>query len=120
MSTAYMSTTLTPLGGQHLHPGQVVWIRPAGGNEIHLQHTRSRQTTYATVGASQVELEPYGNHVEHVVTVAEACEILGVNKARVGQLLDRGYIAGRKAGSTWLVDRASVEARARYYQDNQG
>lgn len=45
------------------------------------------------------------------VTTKEAAEMLGLkSERRVGQMLAAGTLKGRKAGRSWLVDRASVES----------
>lgn len=46
------------------------------------------------------------------ISAAEAAEILHVHRNRVLQLVNSGDLEGRKIGGTWIVDRASVEARA--------
>lgn len=43
------------------------------------------------------------------LTTAEAAERLGLTRERVGQLLNRGELAGRKVGRAWLVDAGSVD-----------
>ena len=112
---AYYSTAMAQLPGQHLHPGQVVWVRDGSAGAIILSRSKSRQDTFATVAKSiEQTLEPYTDHLGQVVTIAEAAEILGVKKARISQLLERGQILGRKAGGSWLVDRRSVEIRRDY------
>jgi excisionase family DNA binding protein len=54
---------------------------------------------------SEEDMEP--------MTRAEAAEALGITKQRVGQLLQRGALRGSKVGKEWLLDRASVKARAK-------
>lgn len=48
---------------------------------------------------------------DEVVSATEAAEMLGVNRARVNQLLNSGQLEGCKVGNTWQVYRYSVEAR---------
>lgn len=50
--------------------------------------------------------------LDNIISVAEACEILGVTPARVNQFLRDGRIKAKKLGRDWAIDRASVEALA--------
>lgn len=45
-------------------------------------------------------------------TVREAAGALGVSVSRVQQLIKSGALDAKKAGGTWLIDSASLEARA--------
>jgi hypothetical protein len=47
------------------------------------------------------------------ITAKEAAMRLGITREAVGQRLRSGALMGRKVGSAWLVDRASVELSAR-------
>ena len=44
-------------------------------------------------------------------TVADACEMLGIGKTRVHQLIKSGVLEAEKIGNTWLIDGRSIEAR---------
>ena len=50
-------------------------------------------------------------HLQVVVSVPEAANILGVGQQRVRQLLDRGKLSGKRVGRDWVVSRESVERR---------
>lgn len=43
------------------------------------------------------------------VTVTQAADMLGVNTARIRQLIESKRLSGRKVGHMWLVTRASIE-----------
>lgn len=45
------------------------------------------------------------------VTIAEASDMLGISRQRVHKLIQSGALRARQSGSTWLIDRASVEER---------
>jgi len=47
------------------------------------------------------------------LTVHEAAALLGVSVRRVRQLCEQGRLVARKHGPVWLIDRASVVARAK-------
>ena len=49
---------------------------------------------------------------EEIITVKEACEILGLTRQRISTLLKNGQLEGRKSGKTWLIYKNSVERRA--------
>ena len=49
---------------------------------------------------------------DEVITVNEACEILGLSRQRVSALLKNGKLDGRKSGKNWMVYKQSVERRA--------
>ena len=117
-----MSTAMTNVGNFHIHPGEVVYAEQNKGTKTWLlSHTKSHQGVFATVG-SLTTFEPYpireeDQPVNQVVTVSEACDILGVDRSRVHQLLERKKLVGRKSGKGWILDRQSVEARAKYYEN---
>lgn len=46
-----------------------------------------------------------------VMTVADACEVLGLSKTRVLQLIKNGVLDAEKVGNAWLIDERSVQAR---------
>ena len=48
---------------------------------------------------------------ERLLSVQEAADMLGVNRQRVHQLLDKGALEGYKVGGTWIVDKESVRKR---------
>jgi excisionase family DNA binding protein len=50
--------------------------------------------------------------VPDMISVTEAAAILDVSRQRVLMLLDEGRLPGTKVGSTWVLQRAAVEARA--------
>ena len=87
-----MSTAMTNVGNFHIHPGEVVYAEQNKGTKTWLlSHTKSHQGVFATVG-SLTTFEPYpireeDQPVNQVVTVSEACDILGVDSSRVHQLL---------------------------------
>ena len=45
------------------------------------------------------------------MTVAEACEALGLSRTRVLQLIRNGVLDAEKVGNAWLIDGQSVQAR---------
>jgi excisionase family DNA binding protein len=45
------------------------------------------------------------------LTVAEAARELGVGRQQIRLLIYDGKLKAAKSGSTWAIDRASVEAR---------
>ena len=49
--------------------------------------------------------------IDGVVTIAEASDMLGISRQRVHKLIQSGLLRARQSGSTWLIDRASVEER---------
>lgn len=49
--------------------------------------------------------------IDGVVTIAEASDMLGISRQRVHKLIQSGALRARQSGSTWLIDRASVEER---------
>jgi len=115
----YLATTMENYGHAHIHPGELVYMRRHEADKllVLLSHTKSRQSTFATMGNWYVDtLEPYTDHIDNVLTPAEAADMLGVNKARISQLLDGGHLVGRKTGGSWIIDRRSVELR-KAYQD---
>ena len=46
-----------------------------------------------------------------VLTAREVCERFEIAKITVNQACQRGWIAARKSGATWLMALADVEAR---------
>lgn len=51
---------------------------------------------------------------EDLISIADACKILGCTEGRVRQLLKAGEIEGeQRMGRTWIVSRKSVERRAK-------
>lgn len=61
-----------------------------------------------TAGAKVAEpVAPSGG--QDVIATKEAAEMLGVTQQWVGNLIREGTLAGRKVGSAWMVERASVD-----------
>lgn len=45
----------------------------------------------------------------NLISVAQACEILGLRRDRVSQLIRDGRISAVKIGRAYVIDRAEVE-----------
>ena len=112
-------TEMTNVGNFHIHPGELVYIERQHDGTWLVSHTKSRMDIFATLYkdfAKRCEEYPTGTApIDQVVTVSEACDILGVDRSRVHQLLERKKLVGRKSGKGWILDRQSVEVRAMYY-----
>ena len=50
---------------------------------------------------------------DRLLTVAEAAELLKITPVGARKLCDRGVLRAKRFGRDWIVDRSSVEARAR-------
>lgn len=55
--------------------------------------------------------EPGEDILQAVVTVQEIARIFGVDESTVREAATKGWIYGRKAGGTWLINRKDAEAR---------
>lgn len=51
--------------------------------------------------------------IPDLVSKAEAAEILGVSRQRVGELMEADRLRGAQAGTTWVFRREAVEALRR-------
>ena len=131
----YLSTKMHQYGDAQaptfIHAGEEVWVRrkDTGKYEdwrwrVYLTKEEASAGVEPVAELTKQEFEdgytkPIGRSVYGVLTVAEACELLGVQKARVGQLLDGGHLAARKAGGTWLIDKYSVQLRKAYQEQEK-
>lgn len=116
---AMMSKIMINVGNSHIHPGEVVFVDAIKGTGTYrVSHTKSRQDVFATIGSTDSFVPyPANEPIGQVVSVSEACDILGVDRSRVHNLLERGKLVGRKSGKAWILDRQSVETRAEFYQN---
>ena len=76
----------------------------------HDQHVVDVYNRYRSSGWT-LPKEYAGIEWDRLLSVQEAAGMLGVNRQRVHQLIDSQKLEGAKIGGTWIIDRASVEAR---------
>lgn len=55
---------------------------------------------------------------DRLMTVSETAEFLGVNRARVDQLIKTGKLDARKIGEVWIVDKHSVARRKKQSEEH--
>lgn len=55
---------------------------------------------------------------DRLMTVSEVAEFLGVNRARVDQLIKTGKLDARKIGEVWIVDKTSAVRRKHQVEDS--
>jgi excisionase family DNA binding protein len=91
------------------------FIREQVVNALRLVETRGKEWHNEQEPTLRTPTLPVQGHSEAVlgaISRTDAAQLLGVSKERVGQLIKQGDIRGEKVDGKWLVDRASVEARA--------
>ena len=74
------------------------------------QHRAALADPISVDGSAETEIGAVGagSGASEWMTTQEAAEMLGVGARRVGQLLSRGALSGRKVGRSWVVERGSV------------
>ena len=66
----------------------------------------------SAVGSTEAVVAEMVARLSGDLSTADASTVLGVSTRRIGQLVGDGTLSGRKIGTSWILDAATVYAEA--------